>query len=406
MSTIKKIKPIKGIILGFDLDQTLIDSHGLTLADLESYEKASKFIDAHINNNILERVLRRALYYRRQGQIDAIFLLTNNSDREYVTYVCRYISDRLSGVGLFGQIRSQPKGNSNIPNLGMTSGYFFDYIMVRQHSSRGGSEDPTKSLKDIKYMIDAVNDYKLVKNLKPITILSDKFLASRTYFFDDRLHHNIRDEFNEFGYPENYIQIKGPYNYPPPNEDVNKGFIYANEDLTDYSPILNIFNNIDAAEANTALKAEVASFNAPAALKPTKPLSATALAANSITMNPTTMVKGTPLNLLKARIVERQSPRILVPDLRIAGQTTQVLPPHLRLYADSGKTRSPDLSTTRPLTFARAAKTTLPPATLRNPLAKYMSNTTIGKPSGFGGKRTKKNRNKNKKKTIKRKRTV
>ena len=365
-------KPSKGIIFGFDLDQTLIDSHGLKQSDLKDYETARTFIDSRINQNILDYILHTAINYRRLGYIDAIFLLTNNSDRKYVAFVSRYISDRLKGRGTFGQIRNTPYGNSQMPDFGDKIGYFFDYVMVRQHASRGGTEDPSKSLKDIKYMINALRESRF----KDIKFTDDKDLASRTYFFDDRSQHRIRNELTDFGYPENYIQIEGPEYYPPPNNEVNMGFIHGKDDLTDYRPIFNLFKSISAsiketrnAEHQASIKANQEAFNARLrSLKKVKaPANAAALqaAAKSITENP--VVPSGTLNLLKARVAQRQG----------------ILPTHLQAYSRSGNT-PPRLSRA-----GQASLLTLPPSATRSSLGiGTRTNKPIGSiSSGFGGKR-------------------
>jgi hypothetical protein len=369
--TSDKEKPIKGVIFGFDLDQTLIDSHGLKQSDLKDYETASKFIGARINKKILETVLNSAINYRRYGYIDAIFLLTNNSDRNYVAFVCRYISDILKGRGAFGQIRNKSYGNSQMPDFGDTIGYFFDYVMVRQHASRGGTEDPSKSLKDIKFMINALNESRF-KNIK---FTDDNDLASRTYFFDDRSQHRIRNELNDFGYPENYIQIKGPDYYPPPNNEINMGFIHDKEDMTDYIPIHDIFGRM-----YSSIKAKNNAERIKSIQKPT--ISATAAAAKSITENP--VIPRGALNLLKTRVAQRQSP-VLSPDPRLSLST---LPTHLRSYAASGNT-PPKLSRT-----GQASLLTLPSSATRGSLGiGARANKPIGfVSSGFGGKRRKTNK--------------
>jgi hypothetical protein len=254
--------------------------------------------------------------------------------------------------------------------------------MVRQHASRSGTEDPSKSLKDIKYMINALNESRF----KSINFADDKDLASRTYFFDDRSQHRIRDELTDFGYPENYIQIKGPDYYPSTNNEVNMGFIHGKDDLTDYIPIYDLFDRMYSsitgktnAERKTAAKAEQSAFNArlKAIKKPI--ISATAAAAKSITENP--VVPSGTLNLLKARVAQRQSP-VLSADPRLTATT---LPTHLRSYAASGNT-APRLSRT-----GQPSLLSLPPSATRASLGTgARSNKPIGSIlSGFGGKRRK-----------------
>ena len=66
-----------GLVLVFDLDNTLIDTN-----DMESMKANEQLIKDALNRNIIYNVLRTAENFRTAypGSIDAILLLTNNDD--------------------------------------------------------------------------------------------------------------------------------------------------------------------------------------------------------------------------------------------------------------------------------------------------------------------------------------
>jgi len=162
-----------GLVLVFDLDQTLIDSNGLSLSKNQGKENIWNRIGSHLNTKIINEVLKPALELRVERKVDAIFLLSNNSGKEYVVNVIHYLA-LILGV-------DEP----------------FDYVMIRQHSSRPQSDNPPKRLQDVKFMMD--------NTVIPIPY-SDDTLASRVYFFDDNTAHEIRKELE----PDHYIEIQGP----------------------------------------------------------------------------------------------------------------------------------------------------------------------------------------------------
>jgi hypothetical protein len=225
-----------GIILAFDLDQTLIDS--TTIFDqLTREEKKPQYqqdvfsiLGRNINRRLIQEVLQPAVKLRGKG-VDAILLLTNNSSREYVSLVCKYLYTLIQSMGRFPDIQMEKMGNSEFPGVANV----FDYVMVRQHSSRPQTEDPPKKLKDIDYMLRALN------------ILTGDIadLAKRTFFFDDRSKHIIRSELSYYGYPNHYIQIMGPDIFAPGH---NKGFIAGKPDLSDYSYITRVLSMISRGE--------------------------------------------------------------------------------------------------------------------------------------------------------------
>jgi len=222
----------KGLILVFDLDQTIIDSsniHNLLAveeAKPAANSKAWEVLSSQLNPELIHAVLKPAVELRNMGHIDAICMLTNNADRGYVANVCHLLGDMLRSEGNFGFVRNSNQGNRNfpqVPNL-------FDYVMVRQHPWRQASSNPPKSLDDVKFMMEALE----------VTYADDSDLARRTFFFDDNTGHVLAQELRDRGYPDHYIAMKGPDS----EKGVNLGFLAGKHDLTDYTAILMAFSRI------------------------------------------------------------------------------------------------------------------------------------------------------------------
>ena len=168
-----------GLILVFDLDET-ITSTGEPL---------------YLNTYILN-ILTKASKLRGK-RVDAICLLTNNSDRDYVAFIDSQLLQRTGSIGKY-------TGDDGMPT---DQEYFFDYIMTREHFLRCNE---TKSLKDIKrfaFMLE-------------LPYVDDNDLKNRTFFFDDQPH-ILQKELD----PGHYVLI-------------TPGFTGREEDLTDYSSIL------------------------------------------------------------------------------------------------------------------------------------------------------------------------
>lgn len=158
----------KGLVLVWDMDSTLVGN----------------YIDPKSNVEILfnERalaILKMAIEARKIGKVSAIFLLTNNSDLEFIGAVLQRLAVKLA----------TPK--------------VFDYVMDRYHSRRPLMMDPPKRLLDVEFMMDWIQ--------KPKTNL-----ANRVYFFDDRRDHIIRSEIPS----DHYITITPPFG-PNVNDKTN-----------------------------------------------------------------------------------------------------------------------------------------------------------------------------------------
>jgi hypothetical protein len=245
----------KGLILVFDLDQTIIDSsniHDLLAveeAKPEANSKAWDVLASQLNPELIHAVLAPAVALRDAGHVDAIFMLTNNADRGYVANVCYLLGSMLKSEGKFEFIRNSNEGNRNFPHVVNV----FDYVMVRQHPWRQASSNPPKSLDDVKFMMEALH----------ITYTDDGDLARRTFFFDDNVGHVLAQELNDQGYPNHYIAMKGPES----KNGVNLGFLAGKHDLTDYTAIQTAFRRIrkgleavPAINATAAASAKQAAF--------------------------------------------------------------------------------------------------------------------------------------------------
>lgn len=219
-----------GIILVFDLDQTIVDTETILRNNGNSsiffpqspqaLQRLKQEIEAALNPTILT-ILKEASF-QRYTLVDAILLLTNNSSKPYVAAVDSVL---YSLCGNYGKYQTNNINDENINSRTMpTQRYFFDEIMMRHHKTRlpdGISErtaiqyrfetDLTKSLKDVKKMMEYLDiEYKGD---------SAKYYKENTYFFDDNPH--IIDE-----------EIDNSIRITPP-------FRIGREDRTDYSRILN-----------------------------------------------------------------------------------------------------------------------------------------------------------------------
>ena len=196
---------MSGLILVFDLDQTLVDSNGL-FPVLNSEKDISKYM----NKQIIDEVLRPAVKLKGIG-VDAIFLLSNNASTEYVVKIITYLNSELNS-------------------------YIFDNIMLRNNPSRPRSLNPPKRLEDVKKL--------LLNSMHPLPFTDDYSLARRTYFFDDNTKHLIREEFIKLGFSDHYIEIQGPDVDEAGN---NRGFISGKPDFSDYRGIKRALKSISNA---------------------------------------------------------------------------------------------------------------------------------------------------------------
>lgn len=187
----------RGLILVFDLDQTLIDTQSLLrpkkapsefkglvvqslMERINTPGVSDRLIDKHINHRLIEEVLAPASALRGRG-VDGIFLLTNNDSNFYVNAVCRYLVNNLRNTD----------GND----------CFFDYIMTRNDPSRG-ADRLSKNLSNIKYMLNGVCPFSN-RRRKPVEFIDDLDLAERLFFFDDQMYPLYDEIFQNIGLGSN-----------------------------------------------------------------------------------------------------------------------------------------------------------------------------------------------------------
>lgn len=179
----------EGIVIVVDLDNTLVGDY------FDIMNNSSENRTPILNQKLVD-ILRKAKEARRKGRVSAIFLLTNNSDTNFIQFVNLLLAEK--GV----------------------NGYYepiFDYIMSRNHKERQKNfnktgvlnMNPPKRLEDVAFMMREIGEF-------PVN------LEKRVYFIDDMPNHQIR---NELASPEQYIVITPP-------------FIGKEQDKTDYTPLL------------------------------------------------------------------------------------------------------------------------------------------------------------------------
>ena len=168
---------MSGLVLVWDMDNTLVGNY----FDVEN--RTEKDI-LYLNRNAVA-VLQEAIKAKERGTVEAIFMLTNNADKEFIEYVHNRLKTRL-----------------DVPVV-------FDYIMDREHEARPPSDDPPKRLEDIDYMMRTIGK-------------STYNLANRVFFFDDIPDHKILTEIP----PAHYIHI-----FPR--------FEPFTEDQTNFKPLLD-----------------------------------------------------------------------------------------------------------------------------------------------------------------------
>ena len=221
-----------GLVLVFDLDQTLIDTEKDFNGIMSSLEDKSltvqqfigaihEKIDPLLNKRLIEEVLRPASELRKTGQVSAILMLSNNSRYSYAANVSYAIQQSLDNQSKF-----HDESNNRFY-------YFFDYIMIRTHPSRNRSQypdNPPKSIKDVKNMLERLK-------------LPTENLEGRTYFFDDIGNHAIRADFKNAGVEDHYIYIARGN----PSNPKSSGFSAGFPDNTEYGPVERALTEASAA---------------------------------------------------------------------------------------------------------------------------------------------------------------
>ena len=172
---------MSGLVLVWDMDNTLVGNY-YDVLDRSLHEVL------HFNRNAVA-VLDQAIKAKARGTVEAIFMLTNNSDKDFIEYVHERLKIKL-----------------DVP-------FVFDYIMDRTHEARPPpADDPPKRLEDVEFMMKALGK-------------STYNLANRVFFFDDIPDHEILTEIP----PAHYIHIFPRF----------EALSFQAEDQTDYKPLLD-----------------------------------------------------------------------------------------------------------------------------------------------------------------------
>ena len=225
--------PGTGLVLVFDLDNTIIDTDlelmKFVIDDARPLAERDAHIDAALNKKLLNEVLRPAALLRDNGsnKVSAILLLTNNNSGEYASLVSSYLAKLLKSEGAFETVRADRfKGAPSIPPS--LHGLIFDYIMMRNHPTRpqnpsvNGGPVPPKRIADIFTMLNCLG-------------MPTNDLERRTFFFDDSLHrHELLRELSVKGYPSHYVFIEA-------NKGSESGYMKGSPDATDYSQVIKAF---------------------------------------------------------------------------------------------------------------------------------------------------------------------
>jgi hypothetical protein len=239
-----------GVVLVFDMDQTIIDSSDDSLfriPDTPDNFRTLKFklkSQSRVNINIVN-ILKRAARLRLSGKVSAICLLTNNSDAFFVSAVDGLLKDEISyrdPEGAVGRYRNSEYLKKDPESIKMrdNQGYFFDVIMMRHHSSRKRLDSPPKSFEDVKTMMGYLD--KAV-NLRDV------------YFFDD-IFHKLDGELIFEGFDSQSIKITPPFDR-------------FKHDFTNYEPVLSKLSELEGPKSSASVRppatpAPVAFIPAPA----------------------------------------------------------------------------------------------------------------------------------------------
>jgi hypothetical protein len=224
-----------GIVLVFDLDQTIVDSRDNSLfriSDTPDNFRALKFklkSESRININIVN-ILKRAARLRLSGKVSAICLLTNNSDPFFVSAVDGLLKDEIGyrdPEGAVGRYRNSEYVKKDLDSIKMrdNQGYFFDVIMMREHSSREQVDSPPKRFEDVKKMMSYLNKSVHLRDV---------------YFFDD-IFHELDGELIFEGFDSQSIKI-------------NPQFVRFQHDSTNYESVLNKLSELEGPTSSASIR--------------------------------------------------------------------------------------------------------------------------------------------------------
>ena len=224
-----------GLVLVFDLDQTIIDSSDDSLfriPDTPDNFRTLKFrlkSESRININIV-KILKRAARLRLSGKVSAICLLTNNSDAFFVSAVDSVLKDEIENSdpeGAVGRYRNSAYIKKDPESIKMrdNQGYFFDVIMMRHHPSRQQMESPPKRFEDVKTMMGYLDKQVHLRDV---------------YFFDD-IFHKLDGELIFEGFDSQSIKII-------------PRFARFQIDSTNYNPVLRALSELEGPKSSASVR--------------------------------------------------------------------------------------------------------------------------------------------------------
>jgi hypothetical protein len=159
-----------GIILVWDLDQTLVGTYEKWIPKKESrFNYLNRYIEL---NNKAMFFFKKATEKRKTGEVIANFLLTNNSDTNFIERVKKNIEKQYSIEKPFDLIlnASEPSKRDYEPSA---SNMIFNLSEILPNSALKSLNDVRKMMTEIGYNLDDIHDDELGK---------------RVYFFDDNEH--------------------------------------------------------------------------------------------------------------------------------------------------------------------------------------------------------------------------
>jgi hypothetical protein len=164
--------PSPPYVLVWDLDQTLVANY---------FDTEKPGHPEPILNKKAIHTLHLALKAKQEGFVDAILMLTNNSDEGFISYIHQALIDKINDYS--------ERTDNHITRI-------FDGIRDATHPAREADATgwPAKRVEDVRQMLDELG-------------LDTEGLANRILFFDDIPHHTLSHEIP----PENYIVIRPPF---------------------------------------------------------------------------------------------------------------------------------------------------------------------------------------------------
>jgi hypothetical protein len=185
-----KPKEQKGLILVFDLDNTLVMNHFLSPEDtgslLQDIESLWQTYDINIFKSLnieCAQVLFEAMEAKKTGIVDSIFLITNNSDTIFINSVIDVLKVVFGTDKVFDAVLAR-------------NGLLSDDGEVVEASGRSArSQNPPKRMKDVRFLLTHIG--------KAVSASPSSQLNRRVFFLDDFAGHQICKEIPK----ENFIHI-------------------------------------------------------------------------------------------------------------------------------------------------------------------------------------------------------